>query len=245
MPALKSAVKRFVPTSIYRTVRRWWRRRTVDTSAANTLFALRPVSRIWGLDRGTAIDHYYIEQFLTAHAQDIHGRTLEMGDPRYTRKFGANRVAKSDVMHLVPGNPRATLIGDLATGEGVLDQSFDCLIVINTLLLIFDVRSAIANCYRSLKPGGVLLAHFTGITSTCPEDAAWAGDYWRFTSGSARRLCEEFFSPAHVTVNVYGNVRTATAYLYGLAAEDLQPEELDYHDPNYELVIAVRAVKPS
>jgi hypothetical protein len=46
-------------------------------------------------------------------------------------------------------------------------------------------------------------------------------------------------------VHVYGNVRTVTAYLYGLAAEDLNDRELNYHDPNYELVIAARAVKPN
>jgi hypothetical protein len=38
-------------------------------------------------------------------------------------------------------------------------------------------------------------------------------------------------------------VLTAIAFLRGLAAEELKREELDYHDPDYELIITVRAVK--
>jgi hypothetical protein len=32
--------------------------------------------------------------------------------------------------------------------------------------------------------------------------------------------------------------------LYGLATEELRPEELNYQDPDYEVLITVRAVKP-
>jgi hypothetical protein len=46
-----------------------------------------------------------------------------------------------------------------------------------------------------------------------------------------------------VTVTSYGNVLAATAFLQGLAAEELHPEELDYRDPDYEVLISVRAVK--
>lgn len=31
--------------------------------------------------------------------------------------------------------------------------------------------------------------------------------------------------------------------MHGLAAEELRKEELDYHEPDYELVISVRVVK--
>ena len=242
--SLQAAVKARIPARIHRPLLTWWRQLRRKPIPTSLLTGLEPVSRIWGLDRGSAIDHYYIEKFLSRHTADIRGATLEMADARYTRKFGGDRVSKSDVLHLVAGNPEATLIGDLATGAGIPRDAFDCMIVINTFLLIYDVRAAIANCYHALKEGGVLLAHFTGTASRCPDDAAWAGDFWRFTSASARKLCEEMFPAQNVTVTVFGNVRTATAYLYGLAAEELQPEELDYRDPNYEVAILVRAVKP-
>ena len=69
------------------------------------------------------------------------------------------------------------------------------------------------------------------------------GDYWRFTTMSAKQLFEETFQPAGVTVEAYGNVLTAAAFLYGLAAEELTPSELDVHDPDYQLIIGVKAVK--
>ncbi len=44
--------------------------------------------------------------------------------------------------------------------------------------------------------------------------------------------------------DAYGNVLTATAFINGLAVEDLRPEELDYCDADYEVSIVVKAIKP-
>lgn len=241
---IRQTIKNKLPPTFYRSVLSWWRRVNIRPIPGNLPTGLTPVSRIWGLDRGTSIDHYYLQKFLNAHQSDIRGAALEMGDPRYIRKYGGDRVTSVDVLHLAPGNPEATIVGDLSTGEGIPQDRFDCMIVVNTLPLIYDARAAIKNCYSALKTGGVFLASFHGLSPRVPGGGNdWVGDYWRFTSMSARRLCEEFFQPNNVELQVYGNVRAATAYLYGLAAEELQPIELDYHDPNYELVIGVRARK--
>jgi hypothetical protein len=62
---------------------------------------------------------------------------------------------------------------------------------------------------------------------------------------SARRLFEDEFGAAGGTVDVepYGNVLAATAQLQGIAAEELDPAELDVRDPAYEVLIAVCARK--
>jgi len=44
-------------------------------------------------------------------------------------------------------------------------------------------------------------------------------------------------------VETFGNVVSTIASLHGLAAAELRPEELDHHDPEYQLSIGVRAVK--
>lgn len=240
---MRERLKRVIPAAIYRPLLRRWRRIRQRPLSAAGLSGLQPLSGLWGLDRGTPIDHYYIERFLDAHRSDIGGRVLEMADPRYTRKFGDARVTRSDVLHYVPGNPEATLVGDLVTGAGVPEDSFDCIILMNTLLLIYDVRAALRTCYRALRPGGVLLAHFTGIAGGVPGSAAWEGDYWRFRSAAARRLCEEHFSRDAVSIESYGNVRVATAFLYGLGAEDLRADELEFRDSRYETVIFARAAR--
>jgi len=104
--------------------------------------------------------------------------------------------------------------------------------------------AALKTLYRILKPGGVLLATFPGISQISRHDMDRWGDYWRFTTLSARRLLEKVFPAANVRVEAYGNVLAAIAFLHGLATQELRQEELDYGDPDYEVLIAVRAVKP-
>lgn len=204
---------------------------------------LRPVSRLFGSDRGTPIDRYYICKFLEASHKDVQGRVMEIGGSEYTRQFGGSQVVKSDVLHAIDGNPEATIVGDLSTGEGIPNNMFDCMILTQTLLCIYDVKKAIANGHNALKPGGVMLVTVPGISQISRYDMDRWGDYWRFTTLSAKRLFEEVFGDGNVTVEAYGNVLAASSFLYGLASEELKKEELDYHDPDYQLLITVRAVK--
>jgi SAM-dependent methyltransferase len=205
----------------------------------------RPVSETWGFDRGRVIDRYYIEQFLSQHASDIRGHVLEIANDYYTRRFGGAGVTKADVLHVTDRLPQVTIIADLTSADGIPADTFDCIILTQTLQFIYDTRAVVRTLHRILKPGGVVLATCAGITKVSAEDMDRWGDYWRFTSMSARRLFEEAFPANQVTVQSYGNVLTATAFLYGLAAEELSSEELDARDPNFEVTIGVRAVKPA
>ncbi len=195
------------------------------------------------MDRGASIDRYYIEDFLTRHALDIHGCVLEIASSDYTRRFGDGRVVKSDVLHVQEGNPRATIVDDLACGNQIASNSFDCIILTQTLQFIYDVRAAIFNLYRILKPGGILLATLPGISQISRYDMDRWGEYWRFTTLSAHKLFEQAFPSDRITVQTYGNVLAANAFLQGLAVEELRRHELDYQDPDYQLLITVRAAK--
>ena len=239
--ASKQVIKGFVPQTLWRLLRTWFRR--VPFVYWGSLRRLTPISRVFGLDRGQPIDRYYIETFLFHNSADIQGHILEIGDASYTRMFGGDKVAKSDVLHVTPDNPQATLVGNLATGEGIPSNKFDCLILTQTLLFIYDVQAAIANAHSALKPNGVLLATFPGISQISRYDMDRWGDYWRFTDASARRLLGNMFGLENVTVETHGNVFAACAFLHGLAAEELKQAELDYQDPDYQVIIAVRAVK--
>ena len=202
-----------------------------------------PVSAFFGFDRGKPVDRYYIERFLSEHAGDVRGRVLEVGDRDYTTRFGGARVERSDVLHARPGNPEATLVGDLTTGEGIPEDAFDCIILTQVLPFVWDVPAAIATAHRALKPGGVLLVTAPGISQISRHDADRWGDYWRFTSQSIRRLFEAVFPTDDLTITTYGNALAATAFLHGLVTEELRPRELDERHPDYEVTIAVRAVR--
>jgi hypothetical protein len=69
------------------------------------------------------------------------------------------------------------------------------------------------------------------------------GDYWRFTTRSVLRLFEAAFPSGDIAVEAHGNVLVATAFLHGLSTRDLRQHELEYRDPDYEVLITVRAVK--
>jgi SAM-dependent methyltransferase len=206
---------------------------------------LSPISPIFGIDRDLiSVERHYIEDFLRSNASDIQGRVLEMGDPSYTVKFGAERVTQSDVLHYVEGNPQATIVADLTRAENIPDDTFDCIIITQTLQMIFDIQAAIRTLHRILKPGGVVLATSHGITRIARREGVddW-GEYWHFTCQSSKRLFEQCFAAERTTVLPYGNVLSTISSLHGLAASELTAEELEHRDPNFELLVTVRAQK--
>jgi SAM-dependent methyltransferase len=142
------------------------------------------------------------------------------------------------------GNSKATIVADLTCADHISPDTFDCIILTQTLQFIYDVQAALKTLYRILKPGGILLATFAGISQISRWDMDRWGHYWNFTTLSAQRLFEESFPAATVKVEAYGNVLAAVALLNGLATQELRREELDHHDPDYEVLITVRAVKP-
>jgi SAM-dependent methyltransferase len=204
-----------------------------------------PFRRHFGSGSGQCVDRFYIERFLAAHQQDIHGRVLEIGDDLYTRKFGGDRVTKSDVLHILQGTEKATIVADLVSGDGITSDAFDCVILTQTLQFIFDHRAAIATIQRILKPGGVLLATVPGITQISRNDMDQWGEYWRYTSLSLRLLLEEQFPREGVQVEGHGNVLAAVAFLHGFVTEEVPLEDIEGRDRDYEVIVSVRAVKPT
>jgi SAM-dependent methyltransferase len=203
---------------------------------------LQPVSRVFGYDRGLPIDRYYIERFLETHPGDVAGRTLEIGDDEYTRRYGGDRTTRRDVLHVHGRNPAATIVGDLADAPQIADGIFDCIVVTQTLHLIYDVARAVATLHRIVRPGGVVLATFPGISQLSGDE--WSRTWsWGFDSLLARRLFASRFGEQNITVEAHGNSLAAAAFLQGLATVDLTPAQLDADEAGCELLVTVRAVR--
>ncbi len=197
----------------------------------------------YGESRGQCIDRYYIENFLAAHSADIQGHVLDFSDDTYARRFGGSKVSKIDVLDLSSGNPHATIVADLAQGEAIPSDTFDCILCTQVLHCIFDVDSAARTLYRILKPGGVLLVTDAGIQKIDSVDLANEQEFWRFTSLTLRRLFEQVFPASLVEVKAYGNVLASIAALHGLAVEDLRRSDLDVRDEDFEVSLSLLAVK--
>jgi glycosyltransferase involved in cell wall biosynthesis len=203
-----------------------------------------PVSDEFGFDRGTPIDRIYIEDFLRRNRPSIRGRVLEIGDDTYSRRFGAEQITRQDILFVAAGNPAATIIGDLSQ-KGILPRgAFDCLLITQTLHLIYDMRAAVREMCRALRPGGVALVTVPGITRI--DRGRWRKEwYWSLTEASARRLFGEVFGEKNVNVDSDGNVYAATLFLQGLAAEEADADKLAEFDPCFPVTINIRAEKPS
>jgi len=246
MIAALSGWRRFVPSRARRRLRpvrrafvEWRHRRPPDLG---DLRRVTPIDPNWGFERGTPIDRVYVERFVGSHASDIRGRILEIAAPDYASRFGTG-VERVDILMATEGNPQATIVGDLTDAPHIPSDEFDCAIVTQTLQFVWDVRAALATLHRVLAPGGVLLATVPGLTKISPPEDEEYGEWWHYTARSARRLAEEAFGEGRVETEAFGNVLSAAAFLYGLAASDLREEELDARDRLYEVTIGVRAVK--
>lgn len=202
----------------------------------------KPFSTEFGYDRGGPIDRYYIEKFLQKESENIHGRVLEIGDNEYTLRFGQGKV-QSDILHVNASNPRATFIGDLTFAPHIPDNLFDCIILTQTLHLIYNYKEALATCYRILKPGGVLLITVPGLTPI--DHGEWKETwYWSFTDAALQRLLPESFPVGSFTVESFGNVFIASAFLYGMGISEVTPEQLDFYDSQFQVINTVKAIKP-
>lgn len=216
-------------------------RRIGRPALLGTLRRTTPLSDAWGFDRGTPIDRYYLEQFLSDHRADITGRTLEVKDDTYTARFG-RQTDEHHILDIDPTNARATIVADLAAADDVAAEQFDCFVLTQTLHLIYDLAAAVRHAHRLLRPGGVLLVTVPTTSRIIPRYGLEV-DHWRLTPRSCGRLFGDQFGPEQIQVRSYGNALTGIAFLTGMAAEELTARELAEHDPYFPLLVAVRAVK--
>ncbi|QHL89097.1 glycosyltransferase [Nibribacter ruber] len=243
---VKKQVKKLIPTSWLRYLHQnsWYSRFVppVGEVRFGDFGMTKPFSKEFGYDRGGPIDRYYMESFLKDNAASIQGRVLEIGDNEYTLAYGQEKVTKSDILHVDESNAKATFIADISHAPHLPANAFDCLLLTQTLHLIYDVKSALETCHRVLKPGGHLLLTVPGITPI--DHGEWKETwYWAFTDKAVRKLLEETFPGGHLEISTYGNVFAASAFLYGLGLPEVAKEKLDVQDPHFQVIIAVRATK--
>jgi len=211
---------------------RAWHRGTPRSARTTPRLPDQPLSRRFGQDRGRPIDRVYIERFLAAHAADIHGRGVEIYEPTYLERFG--RCTQVDVLDADPAAARATIHGDLSA---LPPAAFDVFVCTQTLQAIADPLGALRQAHDALRPGGVLLATVPGISQIVPGEPF--PDHVRFTAHGLRTLAAQVFAAAEV--RAHGNVRTAAAFLYGMAEPEVEPGAFAHDDPAYELVVTLRA----
>jgi len=198
-----------------------------------------PVSRLFGFDRGTPIDRYYIDQFLGQQREKIRGHVLEVGATTYCERFGHDVTAAS-VLGPAPAEG-VDVVCDLSRPGTLPAAAFDTIILTQVLNVIFNLNACLSNCLTALRPGGTLLITVPGICQISRYDMDRWGDYWRFTDRCLRMLLALNAGVDELVVSSWGNLATAQAFLDGYAHEELPREILDHHDPDYQVLVAAAA----
>lgn len=196
----------------------------------------------WGYRRGTPIGRVYIDKFLEKYKQHIRGDIMEVAETTYSERFSVKEDTSSyTAIHIdgADGCRRA----NLETAEGLIEDEFDTMIITQTLAYIYDLKAVVKNIYKSLKKNGYCMITVTDIGHMGCLEADLYGSYWGFHSDGIKRLFIETFGEGNVTVEKYGNIKTVAAQLYGLAAEDIEKECLEWNDARYPMIIGVVAHK--
>ncbi len=245
------SVKKMLPDLLKRQLHRMGILKRFRPAVGNVVLGdlkrTEPLSKESGFDRGGPIDRYYIETFLGKEADCIRGRVLEIADNSYTLKFGGSKVTQSDILHVDDSNPSATVVADLGHAPHLPDDTYDCLVITQTLQYIYEFRGALKTCRRILKPGGVLLVTVPGIS---PVDIGWSRSsneqadwFCSFSVIGMKKMMAEAFPSDSMDIGHYGNILSATAFLYGMGRKELEKGQLDTRDAKYPVIITVKATK--
>ena len=198
-----------------------------------------PLSKKYGFDRGMPIDRYYIEKFMLDSQDVIKGNCLEVTDTKYITMFGGGKVTHADALDINTNNKTATIYGDMRNLSNIASNTYDCLIITQTFVMIDDSESAIKECWRILKPGGYIL-----VTMPCLSPCWNVNNHtWRWTRASGEYLFKKFFPSDILEVNTYGNVLSGQAFWVGMAAEELSQKELDHNDQFFPVTVCIKARK--
>lgn len=235
---MSSKISFFKPFVVKKILRRFF-----SPSRTSWLDRTEPFSRAFGFDRGDAIDRRFMDDFLYLNRACISGSILEIGDDRYTFKFGSN-ISRAVVLAGLGKKVRyQSHEGDLTNLETFSDLGrFDCVIATNVLNFIYDFDSAVRGLSLLVKEEGSCLATVAGCVPVSRYDYDRWGDFWRFNDMSIRRVFDRYFDA--VEVYPFGNAPLAAAFIMGLAQEEVPPHLFEINDSDYQILIAVNARSP-
>ncbi|MDE2173231.1 MAG: class I SAM-dependent methyltransferase [Patescibacteria group bacterium] len=117
--------------------------------------------------------------------QSPHGKILDIGSAR--NNYPKERLGKENVTTL-DLEPPADVIGNVMALP-FADNTFDCVICLETLEHVEDPRKALIEIHRVLVPGGKFIGSAPFAYELHGEEY---GDYWRFTRQGWENLLTHF-----------------------------------------------------
>jgi SAM-dependent methyltransferase len=197
---------------------------------------MEPFCRDFGFARGTPIDRYYLDKFLHQIRSQVKGNTLEIGGAVSNGvSFGFNQATEYHALDLAP-SPFNDLAGDAHDPSLIAADSFDSIVSFNVLEHCTRPWIVVENIHKWLKKGGKAFC----MVPNAQRLHELPRDYWRPLPSAVESMFDRF---SNSQLYVYGNLITHTASYYGIASDELKPEELDYAHPDYPVATCIVAEK--
>ena len=198
-------------------------------------------TQVLGRDVGSvnreSVSDYYIEAFLRREARVVKGRVLKIGRDRYNSVLAGRDITATSLGF----TDDAELIHRLADVE---DNTYDTLLLIQVLQLVYDLHAVVRHVHRILAPGGILLATVPG-TCYAAGGVNEIKPYWGFTNLSLQKLIESVFPERGINIETFGNVLVAMVHLHRLGFGELTQKDLNHRDKHYPLLLTLKAHKVS
>jgi SAM-dependent methyltransferase len=199
--------------------------------------SLRRIAAIcpdFGWSRGTPIDRYYLNNFITTIRHEVRGDVMEVGGVNTNRETYDFVNATSYLAVDLKMYRNVDIVADVNDANAFLESCFDSIVAFNVLEHCEFPYKIVSNFLRWLRPGGKI---FCMVPSTQRYHPA-PRDYWRPMPDAMWSLFKEFDVDRFV---VYGNALTAIASLMGTAFEELTQEDLDASNPYFPVAICLVA----
>ena len=133
----------------------------------------------------------------------------------------------------------ATIVADLTRPNQIASDSFDCIVCVHVLHLVYEADVFTKELHRLLAPGGTLLLAVPGTSMIDPN---WT-EYRRWTGLGVQTLLGQFFRASDILVETYGNSLAAAAEMRGLASDEIAPWELNAKDDLFQVEVCGLAIK--
>ena len=197
-----------------------------------------PISKTFGLERGEAIDRYYILKFLKNNSNFISGTVLEFGDDRYSTYFNCKKIdvisIDKSTSKLVKKNTRV-FIKDI-TKEKLGPNYYDTIIATQVIQFIYDIEQLKKNLHFSIKKDGYLILTCSFFSPLSNYDIERWGEFWRPTENSIKRIFDENFTM--INSQCFGNLFAVKKFLDGISADELKKKDLDHLDKSFPIIHA-------
>jgi SAM-dependent methyltransferase len=132
--------------------------------------------------------------------------------------------------------PGIDIVADVHDAGSVAPESLDVVLLFNVLEHCVDPAVVVDNIHGWLREGGRC---FCMVPNAQRQHDA-PSDYWRFSPAGLEHL---FRSWSATSVRTYGSLTTVLGSYAGVAAEELDPEELARHDPAYPVATCLAATR--